>query len=119
MDSNKKVWIRGNSQRDKEVIKKLTDLGATNPYKFNGCDGNGYIYYINHDNYISSIYDSDNNLSQIIKEEYKELTLSKFKKGDYLMNNDGNTWIILKDIINGMISFLVKHVLVLIFILIF
>ena len=105
MDSNKKVWIRSNSQRGEEVIKMLTDLGARNLYNFKGYGENKYIYFINHNNYISSISDSENEFAQIIKEEYKELTLPKFKKGDYLMNNDGNTWIIFKDIINGMISF--------------
>ena len=76
MDSNKKVWIRGNSKRGKEVIKMLTDLGATNPKGYEGrCEGN--VYFIGKFNNISSIYDSENEFPKMIKEEYKELTLPK------------------------------------------
>ena len=76
MEASKKVWIRGNDSRKEEVIKMLTDLGATNPYNNDGHGKGKIIYFINHNNEIQPAY-TGSEFIQIIKEEYKELTLPK------------------------------------------
>ena len=98
MDSNKKVWIRGNEERGEEIIKMLTDLGATNPYNNDGHGKGKIIYFINHNNEIQPGYDTGNEFMEIIKEEYKELTLSKkeykFEPFDKVLvrDDDKNIW---------------------------
>ena len=76
MEASKKVWIRGNDARKEEVIKMLTDLGAINPYNNDGHGKGKIIYFINHNNEIQPA-STGSEFIQIIKEEYKELTLPK------------------------------------------
>lgn len=93
MEASKKVWIRGNDERKEEVIKMLTDLGATNPYNNDGHGKGKIIYFINHNNEIQPAY-TGSEFIQIIKEEYKELTLPKkehqFKPFDKILVRDDN-----------------------------
>ena len=96
MDSNKKVWIRGDNKRKEEVIKMLTDLGATNPFNNDG-NNKDAIYFINHNNEIQPAYDTGNEFMEIIKEEYKELTLPEkeyhFEPFDKVLVRDSDEYI--------------------------
>ena len=73
MEASKKVWIRGN-ERGEDVIKILTDLGATNPINYNG-NNKDSIYFINYKNEICNVNNSyeDKIFAEIIMEEYEEL----------------------------------------------
>lgn len=71
-----KVYIRGNLNRSKEVIKALTDLGANNSVlELEGVD-RGRIYYINHDGNICMEY-IFSEYAKIIMDNYKEIKLPK------------------------------------------
>ena len=93
METSKKVWIRGNDERKEEVIKMLTDLGATNPFNNDGHGKGKIIYFINHNNEIQPAF-TGNEFMKIIKEEYKELTLPKkeykFEPFDKVLVRDDN-----------------------------
>ena len=70
-----KVYIKGVPDRGNEVIKMLEDLGAKNPFDY---DGNRlvYLYYIWHDGSIHAEL-IDNEYGQIIMDNYREITLSE------------------------------------------
>ena len=74
METSKKVWIRGNNKRKEEVIKMLTDLGATNPFNNDGHGKGKIIYFINHNNEIQPAYNTGNEFMEIIKQknEFRE-----------------------------------------------
>jgi hypothetical protein len=70
---NMRVWIRGNKERGKEVIKALTDLGAVNT-------DNYYGYYITALYYITNLNTIDwaaigSNTAALIANFYKEIKL--------------------------------------------
>ena len=81
MKQEMKVWIRGNSERGKEVIKMLEDLGGNNIYYHSGneyyLDSEiiGTIYTISHDKAIIMSYSTQEEIAKIIMEEYKEIKL--------------------------------------------
>ena len=70
---NMRVWIRGNKERGKDVIKMLTDLGAENPSNYLGDDVNT-IYSIDKYNRINWL-DIHSNTASLIANFYKEINL--------------------------------------------
>lgn len=70
---NMQVWIRGNKERGKDVIKMLTDLGAENPSNYLGDDVNT-IYSIDKYNQINWL-DIHSNTASLIANFYKEIKL--------------------------------------------
>ncbi len=70
---NMRVWIRGNKERGKDVIKMLTDLGAENPSNYLGDDVNT-IYSIDKYNQVNWL-DIHSNTASLIANFYKEINL--------------------------------------------
>ena len=69
----KEVFIRGNDERDSEVIKMLEDLGGKRDCNSTG-KGYYYLYYLDKDNYITSIHQSET-LGLIMQKYFEELHL--------------------------------------------
>ncbi len=70
---NMRVWIRGNKERGKEVIKALTDRGGENQNNYLGNDINT-IYSIDKYNQINWL-DIHSNTASLIANFYKEIKL--------------------------------------------
>lgn len=88
MEENKKVFIRGCKGRGSEVKDFLTGLGAKVPkYEFGINDG--CIYFIDHDNKISTAL-ADSEIGAIIMDNYKEIELPPlpWKDGDILVDSN-------------------------------
>ena len=77
MKQSQKVWIKGNANRGKEVIRILEDLGGENIDSCQGHDPN-MIYFINHNEDIDTI-EITHVFANIIMEQYKEIELPKIK----------------------------------------
>lgn len=91
-----KVFIRGNEDRGKEVIKALTDLGGKSSFYQTGIFSS-VIYYIRHDGIIDSV-NINGEFANIIKDNYKEIKLPEhWKDGDILINNDGSCYKVFSD----------------------
>lgn len=92
-----KVYIKGVPNRGNEVIKALTDLGAKNPFYYNGNNPSS-LYYIGHDGNIHEEIEelTDSEYIQIIMDNYRELKLPESEKykpkyGDmyWIIDTDG------------------------------
>lgn len=91
MEQKKKVYIRGCKGRGDEVIKMLTDLGASNRHGYLDGNNSEYVYFIDHNDNISiACYDSE--CGKILKDNYTEIELppQKWKDGDILFNEADN-----------------------------
>lgn len=86
MEEKKKVFIRGCKGRGSEVIDILTRLGANDIGE--SCDDVECIYYISHENQIVGSF-IDEELAQVIIDNYKEIKLTsrKWKDGDILVDD--------------------------------
>ena len=88
MKDSQKIYIRGNKDRSDEIRGILARLGATN---YVSCDNDKCIYFINHENKISTTL-IDSEVGQIIMDNYKEIKLpqQQWKNGDILINNNND-----------------------------
>ena len=78
MKEEQKVYIKGDFERGKEVIKILEDLGGKNINNLNGED-NSIYYYIDTKEKIDIVYNSNKSkILSFIKEFYKEIKLPKW-----------------------------------------
>ena len=68
-----RVWIRGNKDRGKEVIKALTDLGAKNTFKHDG-EFEDVIYHINSEKEVEGVMIGGTSASLIVN-FYTEIKL--------------------------------------------
>ena len=78
MKDEQKIYIKGNSKREKEVIKILTDLGGRNSHSMDGSNVNAY-YFINPNGIINNSYSCGDNVFSYVKEFYKEISLPRWK----------------------------------------
>lgn len=69
----KEVFIRGNDERSSEVIKVLENLGGKRDCNSIGT-GYYYLYYLDKDNYITSIHQSET-LGLVMQKYFEELHL--------------------------------------------
>jgi hypothetical protein len=69
----KEVFIRGNDERSSEVIKVLENLGGKRDCNSIGT-GYYYLYYLDKDNYITSIHESET-LGLVMQKYFEELHL--------------------------------------------
>lgn len=92
MEDYQKVYIKGDSKRGKEVIKLLTDLGASNPLNYYGDDTFGY-YYISPNGEIWHTCSEKSQAYHFIKEFYKEIELPiwkpKYDEDYYFISSKG------------------------------
>ena len=76
MKDSWKVYIRGNEERPREVIKTLEDLGGINYNNLNG-DYEDVYYYISPLGKIEFAVSVESKLLSFIKEFYKEIQLPR------------------------------------------
>lgn len=94
MKDEQRVYIKGDSERGKEVIKILEDLGGINNLCYTGMNKDA-VYFINPQGEID--WTSNSNTSTILsflKEFYKEVKLPKWKpknEGCYYFIDDRGT----------------------------
>ena len=74
MKDSQKVYIRGDANRSREVIKTLEDLGGINYNNLNGSYADLY-YYISPLGRIEDVANYEHILLSFIKEFYKEIKL--------------------------------------------
>lgn len=78
MKAEQRVYIKGDFERGKEVIKILEDLGGKNINNLNGED-NSIYYYINPKGAITIVYNGNESTTlSFIKEFYKEIKLPRW-----------------------------------------
>ena len=77
MKDEQRVYIKGDYERGKEVIKILEDLGGKNINNLNGED-NSIYYYINPKGVITIVYNCESTTLSFIKEFYKEIKLPRW-----------------------------------------
>lgn len=73
MKAEQKVYIKGNPKRGDEVIKLLTDLGASNPNHYYGSDTG--FYYINSNGEIAYTSTKRSAVYSLLRESYKRIKL--------------------------------------------
>ena len=78
MKDSQKVYIRGDANRSREVIKTLEDLGGINYNNLNGSYADLY-YYISPLGRIENVANCEHVLLSFIKEFYKEIKLPRWK----------------------------------------
>ena len=78
MKDSQKVYIRGDANRSREVIKTLEDLGGINYNNLNGSYEDLY-YYISPLGRIENVANYEHVLLSFIKEFYKEIKLPRWK----------------------------------------
>lgn len=83
----KEVFIRGNDERSSEVIKVLENLGGKRDCNSIGT-GYYYLYYLDKDNYITSIHQSET-LGLVMQKYFEELHLPEKKE----LPNSWEEWI--------------------------
>ena len=83
----KEVFIRGNDERDSEVIKMLEDLGGKRDCNSTG-KGYYYLYYLDKDNYINAIHKGET-LGLVIQKYFEELHLPEKKE----LPNSWEEWV--------------------------
>ena len=79
MKDEQRVYIKGDSERGKEVIKILEDLGGINNLYYTGMNKDA-VYFINPQGGIDWTHDSNTSIIlPYIKEFYKEIQLPRWK----------------------------------------
>ena len=73
MEDKQKVYIKGNAERGDEVIKLLTDLGASNPNHYYGSDTG--FYYINQNGEIAYTSTKRSEVYHMLRDSYKRIKL--------------------------------------------
>lgn len=91
MEDKQKVYIKGDSKRGKEVIKLLTDLGASNPNHYYGSDTG--FYYINSNGEIAYTSTKRSAVYSLLRESYKKIELPRgmpqYRDSYFYINTDG------------------------------
>ena len=82
-----KYYFIGNETRGPELIKALEEKDGINVHNYLG-DTNDAIYYCNPDNDEISFANKNSLLGKIIKDNYKEIKLPLFERGDRVLVRD-------------------------------